>query len=508
MNKSIYLAIDNVSLPYTNRVFITISEPDVRKEPVLRPSPRGSGAPDDQAAHFYGTVLFDDGKYRMWYYACYGGKNYDLSPRMAQQVALEMPFYCGDVELFQGPLCYAESDDGIDWVKPAINQFLFKGSTANNALDLPHAVVSGATVIKDPEDPDPARRYKMVYQYFPDFTDPKLPEDGKITTVAMAVSHDGLKWTVIAQPFLDQFVEHSSFIKHDGRYIVHYHSMAYWGLLANGGVPAGRTGLARLSNDFDNWPDVRAESFALPEPQGEDEPKGVSSAYDQVHLGVGAASFGNVCVGLYGMWHNADFSEFQKISGDFGLLISNDGIHFREPVKGYKFIKKEQSACDPVPGYAFHTILCQANGIVNVGDQTRIYHGRWRNAAQDEVGEYYTADVALATLPRDRWGCLSVMPGEKKGTVISCLTPVSGNESISVNADGLAGIEVSLLDGDFHPIEGYCGARPAGTDSLEAAVSFAEPLSALEGKNVYIRAELTPSEGVDPKLYAIYLKEK
>ena len=40
----------------------------------MAPSPIGSGAPDDLAAHFYGTMLHDAGKFRMWYYADHIGR--------------------------------------------------------------------------------------------------------------------------------------------------------------------------------------------------------------------------------------------------------------------------------------------------------------------------------------------------------------------------------------------------------------------------------------------------
>ncbi len=122
------LAIDDVSLPFRKNVGLYLSKPKVRPEPVLKPSPFGSGAPDDLAAHFYGTVLCDGGKFRMWYYACHWGKNPDWPARMMQQVAKPAAG-----ELFQGPLCYAESDDGITWRKPVLGQVLFKGSRANNA---------------------------------------------------------------------------------------------------------------------------------------------------------------------------------------------------------------------------------------------------------------------------------------------------------------------------------------------------------------------------------------
>ena len=95
--------------------------------------------------------------------------------------------------------------------------------------------------------------------------------------------------------------------------------------------------------------------------------------YPQVHLGVGAASFGNVCVGVYGLWY--DRADFSEIACDLGLVISNDGVRFREPgaAPGQVYIHRDDSPATPAPGRNFHTILCQGNGILNVGDETRIY---------------------------------------------------------------------------------------------------------------------------------------
>jgi len=101
----------------------------VRPEPVLRASEFGSGAPDDWAAHFYGTVLNDNGKFRMWYYACHWGKNPDWPPRMMQQIVKKPTWAHVEFEGFEGPICYAESDDGINWTKPQLWQVLFKAVT-------------------------------------------------------------------------------------------------------------------------------------------------------------------------------------------------------------------------------------------------------------------------------------------------------------------------------------------------------------------------------------------
>ena len=92
---------------------------------------------------------------------------------------------------------------------------------------------------------------------------------------------------------------------------------------------------ARFSHDFDHWAEGHVESFVLPEPRDPTQ-RGGDFEYDQVHIGVGAASYGTVCVGLYGLWHSAHrTTEFDKISCDLGLVVSNDGLHFREPVKGH-----------------------------------------------------------------------------------------------------------------------------------------------------------------------------
>jgi len=442
----------------------------------------------------------------MWYYACHWGKNPDWPPRMMQQVSK------ASLPVFQGPLCYAESGDGIVWTKPALGQVLFKGSRANNALGLPHTVVSGAVVIRDDDEADPARRYKMTYQFFPEQSDPEIPGYGRQPSVALAVSPDGLRWTVTGIPFLNQFVEPSSFIRHDGQYIIHYQVMDAWSkYFAEGGTPCGRTGVARVSRNWDRWPDLIAEAFALPEPEDPAQ-RGANGAYDQVHLGVGAASLGNVCVGLYGLWHNADSrTSFDEISGDLGLLVSNDGIRFREPVKGHRFIRREDSPVTPVPGRNFNTVLCQANGILNVGDETRVYHGRWRNAngPENQDLQYYSGEVALATLPRDRWGALGLNPGARTGVVCTFPFTLPAGSILTLNADGAEGLAVDLLDEDFHPLAGFEGGVAGGDDPLRREMRWeGRTAEAFRGRTVRVQVRMRWLDERNPRLYALYAEAK
>ena len=63
-------------------------------------------------------------------------------------------------------------------------------------------------------------------------------------------------------------------------------------------------------------------------------------------MGAGLWNRGNVLVGLYGMWQDAekkpkDGRYWNKgVAVDLGLIVSNNGIHFREPVPDHKVIAR------------------------------------------------------------------------------------------------------------------------------------------------------------------------
>ncbi len=161
----------------------------------------------------------------------------------------------------------------------------------------------------------------------------------------------------------------------------------------------------------------------------------------------------------------------------------------------------------PVDGKAYPTILCQANGILNVGDETRIYHGRWRNA---RYGDDYYAEVALATLPRDRWGAVGLFPNADSGSVWSApIVLPEGGCSITLNADGADGMHLEFTDERFQLIEGFSGAasgRSEASGGLDCAVSWpGGSLAQLSGRPVRLRLHMQRNNGNEPRLYAINL---
>jgi hypothetical protein len=134
---------------------------------------------------------------------------------------------------------------------------------------------------------------------------------------------------------------------------------------------------------------------------------------------------------------------------DLGFLISNDGIHFREPIPDHVFIPAgADSAWDPRG-------LIHGQGYEQVGDQTYIYYGSW-DPSNSGMGR---CAVGLATMGRDRFGYLSTREmGEGRFTTktLANLRPVS----LSINAEGLsrdAYLRIELIDKMGKAIEGYSG---------------------------------------------------
>jgi hypothetical protein len=508
--QALLLAIDDHLLPLRDQVVEHLSKPAVRREPVLAPSKDDPLAPDQVAAHFYGAVIHDQGKYRMWYYS----------------VGLKVP---GDARradlknLSQGPVCYAESDDGLTWTKPRLGQVEFKGSRQNNAIALPDALVEGVHVVKDDAEPDARRRYKMVYN----------GHNGKTWVFRTATSADGLHWNAAPQFAIDQFLETASLFKFNDFWFVHGQRLTF----SEGGHRGGRQGRAVLSANFERWLPGDTRAFLLPEPPNPED-RGQTKPYDQVHLGVGAASFGSVCVGFYGLWHNAPGDEssqkqwgwfgYGKISCDLGLVISNDGMHFREPVKGHVYLSRLDAPATPVPGKEYPTILAQSgNGILNVGDETRIYFGRWLNA---DYGMGYTGEVGLAVLPRDRWGAVGLHPlpqnagagfggrprtptgdAPQRGFVWSAPVrlPAQGCR-VLLNADQATGLSVELSDERFELLPDYSGTKRGRTTQaggLDCAVTWTSTdLAALGGRTVRFKINLERTGDQDPRLYAVTLR--
>ena len=106
-------------------------------------------------------------------------------------------------------MCYAESDDGVTWTKPELGLVDFNGNKKNNICLVESEVPSLAkvndflSVIYEPDDPDPNRRYKCAYIAHPPFDDVRGgrskigPDERRWGAFICATSPDGLSWKVV-----------------------------------------------------------------------------------------------------------------------------------------------------------------------------------------------------------------------------------------------------------------------------------------------------------------------
>jgi hypothetical protein len=92
-------------------------------------------------------------------------------------------YYGAFVESGHG-LCYAESDDGLHWTKPALGVVEINGSKANNIIYADDAI--DATIMVDPNDA-PARRYKLFRS--------RVTSDPVRAGVYASYSSDGIHFT-------------------------------------------------------------------------------------------------------------------------------------------------------------------------------------------------------------------------------------------------------------------------------------------------------------------------
>ena len=498
----LWLAIDARAFPLRQNLTLYLTHPQVQREPVLAPS-AAPNAPDSVATYLYGTVLHEGGRFRMWYYG------------------LHATTTTGGIGT--SPVCYAESPDGLNWSRPNLGQVMWRGNRSNNLIavgDLNDPKengfvvdwkkikgVSGSYVIRDDEEPRTDRRYKMIYE-----------QKG----LRAAVSSDGIRWTELPEVVLHG--EPSSLYRYRGLYFVSAHASGR----GEGDREEGRQAYSWVSTDFEHWLPESVPAFKVPEPVvgsgwGTDAaghwitPTG-RGLYTQDHLGIGAVSLGNVVVGLYGMWNQRlPLWGEGGTDGDLGLVVSHDGYFFEEVVKGVPYIRSGESPASAVPGKHYSTILIQNNSILNVGAETWIYHSRWRNVElgvpDTTTGEHrapnYWGAIALARLPRDRWGALALWGDQAAGSAWTMPVTLPEGSRLEVNGADLDGLRIEVADERFTVLDGFKDGRAtdSGQDALDATVTWSNHhLAELAGKTVRFHLIFTRSKSAtNPQLFAATL---
>ncbi len=485
-------AFDTVSIPHTQNLRLEMSQPRRHSaNPVLRRGPAGSA--DAMGVQFYGSVIRENGKFRMWYVA-FDDDTDSKAPSARWRAA------------------YAESDDGLTWRKPSLGLVEFRGSKDNNLVD-----VGGdwgfvnLKVIRDDADPDPSRRYKMTtHVYFRHHT--------RLGTLLPFTSPDGFTWTPVkkVKPVKGELRKEDLLLP-----VVHlepcggfYRWDGWYYLTAQNAMPGihhyqGRVTRIYRSADFVNWKATNHVGFVRAS-QHEWLGAGRSREGEQNHEGISVWSRGNVLLGVYGRWHGA--AEWKDVTVDLGLVLSNDGLAFREPEHEWTFLPRGEDGAWDQGG------VLQGQGFENVGDETRIYYGAWdpRGTGGPPVPR---GGVGIAVLPRDRFGALVVDesgkgPGDYQAPEIASefvtesipLEP--GTEpKVFVNASGLgpqATLVVEMLDHAERRLPGRI-ARIGGS-GFQIPVEWADSNQSVAPERIKFRVAFEGAKNTAIRFHALYLQ--
>ncbi|QDV17215.1 hypothetical protein Pan153_18500 [Gimesia panareensis] len=496
VEEAVFFSFDDRAIPWRNNLALTPQTAQKHPaNPVLRRGPEG--APDHGHAILYGSVLYIDGKFRMWYLGMF-----------------ETAIKSGQAPGWWRPMCYAESDDGIHWTKPKLNLVEFNGNKQNNICLIKSQVPSLAkvndflTVLYDPRDPDPERRYKCAYIAHPPFGDVKGgrskigPDERRWGAFICATSADGLTWNVVSDRPMNaggERFEVSSLYRYGNFYYASGQLITPWTWRMDGSK-IGRVMLTYRSSDFDHWSRAKALSFARP-----GQLTATPIPGQQTHMGAGIWNRGNVLVGLYGMWQDAPEKPKDGrywntgVSVDLGLIVSDDGIHFREPVPDHPVIARGKK------GEWDDIALLQGHAFVNRGDQTMIWYSHW-----DTGGKLKNMEIGLATLRRDGFGYLSRQIENNAAHFVTTDFETEGTLKLSVNVEGVSQktpLTVELLDEFDRPLPGYSGDQAARITQPGTRTPVIWPArktgSLPEGKKLALRVTFPDTDAV--KVYALYV---
>ncbi len=369
-------------------------------------------------------------------------------------------------------LAYAESDDGIRWVKPDLGIVAFEGKRNNNML---FRYAHGTGVFLDEAEIDPRKRYKMVT---------KVEYPGGKKYMAVNFSEDGIHWgAMIKWPRWNPPADCHNFPfrdKQDGLFKV---ITRIW----KDGV---RVSAVCSSSDFINWSApheiIRGSGF---ESQVYSMPV---FWYDGIYLG------------LASMFHEGDRSASNFDTVDLELTLGTTSARFDRIAPGQYLIPR---GAGTYPTGAFDCGCVFAAPPLDEGDRLAIYYmggnGYHTNFRETSFGR--------AFLPKDRFAWYE--PRDKKQeAVLPTQTFNAYGDAVEVLADIASGGKLTAAvcpNWKTEPYEGFGYEDCAITSSEDGylRIQWKRPLTSLENagfslvfrfadaKLFAIRGDITPQTG-------------
>lgn len=419
-------------------------KPEVHPEPVLRPDCFA----DAKGVSIYGSVVSDGGKLRMWYHAMPG--DWDMRADMSS-------------------IAYAESEDGLEWTKPALG-ILDHGPGPNNLTDLG---LHSATVFVDPGSP-PSHRYRATGCGYEGLflCHPQIKDYGYYT----AHSADGLHWVL----------DHNTPRWRSGDVITSiYHPGRGCGLTALKYSPRWmRMGRRSIHTAEFRDGEYSGAVTALYPDEFDDICATTRGYHSCDYYGMGMMPAGQATVGfLWNYWHQLPYT-----GAHHGALYgASDVTLVYQPGPGGRWFHAPGR-----PIFIDHTELPwtrgwvnSASNVVEVGDEHRLYfsgqpsgHGfgldtewqsipRWR----EYVGRHAASGITFARWPKGRLFGFEAHP---EGSFSIRLGRVDKPSRVLLNYEvvGPEGCIRAELSGDGIETRAPADAVPMAGDGLAEAVSW------------------------------------
>ncbi|MFN8710558.1 MAG: hypothetical protein ACK526_06370 [Planctomyces sp.] len=274
------------------------------------------------------TVLNDGGRYRMWY-ECYDVEGWPTADDTS--------------------FCYAESTDGVHWIKPELGLYEYRGSRKNNILFRQigegnfRSRVHGSCVFLNPKGP-PEHRYLCVSQgLFQGIGD-------RPYYIAGMSSPDGIHWTRLPKPICHVFA--------DSQYSGFYDSNRERYILY--GRTGGRNGRAIGRSTSDHIEEFPPLELTL---QADEQHPGDADLYNPACGPLpGHPGYFLMMPSLFR--HGAD-------TLDIHLAVSADGVHWTWPDSQTPFI----SLGDPGSFDGGSLYMANGGGVLTGNDISFYYSG-------------------------------------------------------------------------------------------------------------------------------------
>lgn len=402
-------------------------------------------------------------------------------------------------------LCTAFSKDGLEWTKPKLGLEEWKGSRDNNIiLQTGYWDAHAASIVKAPNEKDPARRYKLYYWVGPGWYDQKNPFHARIGREKVkpyrqnghyvAFSEDGVRFTPhLEAPALANCGDYASvqFDPRLGKYVAYYkidRKLPGWD------ISRRCMSMAQSDDGVSFGPPVHVLA-----PDAEDDALAKRQALKRVEFyGLHVWGVEDFYLGLAWVFRVSGGNDTLGRGWDDGriepqLIYSPDGRDWKRLPVREPFIPH-----GPAGSFESGSIYTAGDRPVLVGDELRFYYF----GVSYTHGDYEAIDsprnlsgVGLATLPRDRY--VAWLAGAAEATMITRPLRFAGR-GLHLNLDASRGqTRVALLDERGQELPGYALADcvPLTADGLDQVVSWrgGGDLSALAGKPVRLKLSLRHS---------------